>query len=240
MAQQFNSQQLSLAQQRPRNRKFLREIRQTVSLFTLLPEIQNFAGNDLGKRGKQFCGNSMRILPEIQLLFLISADGQRSPLIPGSLEKTGSREMESLSRRKEKVDRNKGDSICLPPNGRSEAGKPKREVSILITTPVSRAASMWNLGMPSGFQPDQRAFSRPLRPGKTGGSWMINQDGRFVAHYEAELVGRMLFPPAEAKIQNSPTRASTASCGKKCSKAKREWMNMSPRGTGKRRVPSRS
>ncbi len=198
MAQQFNSQQLSLAQQAARGiESFLNEIRQTVSLVTLLPEIQNFSGGKSREERqtilrKLYEGSSGKI----QHLYLISADGRKISSYPPEIgKKLDEREAEFLSGRKGGDRPEQGEiQFIFPPGDGSETGKAKREVSVLIATPIFRSGEfMGILGCLLDFNRISERFLAPLRPGKTGGSWMINQNGRFVAHYEAELAGQDAF-----------------------------------------------
>ena len=198
MARQFNTQQLILAQQAARGMEsFLGEIRQTVLLLTLLPEIQNFEegkpreGREaiLRKFYESFSG-------KVQRLFLSSADGERvSAYPPEAWKERGEREAGFVSLAK--GGRLPGQGIIqfvFPQNDGSETGKSKREVSALITIPVFRGGEfVGTLGCLLDFNPISERFLATLRPGKTGGAWMINQQGRFLAHYETELVSQDAF-----------------------------------------------
>ncbi|RPJ41979.1 MAG: hypothetical protein EHM27_04390, partial [Deltaproteobacteria bacterium] len=198
MARQFNTQQLILAQQAARGiESFLQEIRETALLLTLLPEIQNFRegksreGREtiLRKFYESFSG-------KIQLLFLASANGERvSSYPPEARKKLGEREIGSPFRAKGGGLPEQGRiQFVFPQNAGSEAGKSKREVSALITIPVFRGGEFLGiLGCLLDFSPISERFIATLRSGKTGGAWMINQEGRFVAHYETEMVGQDAF-----------------------------------------------
>jgi len=198
MAQQFNSQQLSLAQQAARGiESFLAETQQTFSLVTLLPEIQNFSG-EKSREGREAVLQKLyeNSSGKIQLLFFLSADGQKISSYPPEIwKKLGNPNMGSLSKQKGRGVPEQGViRFIFPQTGGSEAGKSKSEVSALITTSVFRGGEfVGTLGCLLDFNQISQRFLAPLHPGKSGGSWMINQDGSFVAHYEAELVGQDAF-----------------------------------------------
>ena len=198
MARQFNRQQLILAQQTARGiETFLGEIRQAALLLTLLPEIQNLAEGKLWKEREGILRKLHEsFLGKIQLLFLISADGRRLSTHPPEVwEKLGEREAGFLLQATGEGLPAQGMIQFLFPQSRGrEEGKPKPEVSALITIPISRGGRfVGTLGCLLDFNRTSERFLATLRPGKTGGAWMINQEGRFVAHYETELVGRDAF-----------------------------------------------
>ena len=198
MARQFNTQQLILAQQAARGMEsFLGEIRQTVLLLTLLPEIQNFEEGKPRERREAILRKFYESFSgKIQLLFLSSADGERvSAHPPEAWKERGEREAGFVSLGK--GGRLPGQGMIqfvFPQNDGSETGKAKRAVSALITIPVFRGGEfLGTLGCLLDFNPISERFLATLRPGKTGGAWMINQQGRFVAHYETEFVGQDAF-----------------------------------------------
>jgi PAS domain S-box-containing protein len=196
MARQFNGQQLILARQAARGiESALEEIRQTAALLASLPEIGNWAEGKPGEGREPALGKFFESFSgKIRLLFLFSGDGKRflsHP--PGGWEKTGARGGKeggfpegTLPPGVETV------RFILPRDG--GAGETAREVWALITIPVSREDRVvGTLGCLVDFNRVGERFLGSLRPGKTGGAWMINSDGRFVAHYETELVGRDAF-----------------------------------------------
>jgi len=194
MARQFNGQQLILAQQAARGiENALEEIRQTARLLAMLPEIQNLAeGKPREVREATLRKFYESFSERIQLLFLISADGRMVSAFPSeSWNRIGGRDGMGLPRTKGTPLAGESVQFVFPQSG--GAGS-RREVSALIAIPMSRGGeSAGTLGCLLDFNRIGERFLGTLRPGKTGGAWMISQEGRFVAHYETELVGQNAF-----------------------------------------------
>ena len=66
--------------------------------------------------------------------------------------------------------------------------------SILIASPVFRGAEFVGiLGGGLDFKKIYERFVHPMHSGVQAGSWMINQEGRFIAHYDPSLLGKDAF-----------------------------------------------
>jgi PAS domain S-box-containing protein len=196
MARQFNSQQLILAQQAARGiESALEETRQNAALLAILPEIVNWAeGNPGGEREPPLKKYYEGFAGKIQLLFLISGDGHRVlPYPPEAWKKAGEREETGLFPPGANLLPAR-EAVRFVFSQSGGGGGSAGEVSALVTVPISRGGEfVGTLGCLLDFTRIGERFLGTLRPGKTGGAWMISQEGRFVAHYETELVGRNAF-----------------------------------------------
>ena len=198
MAVQFNSQQLMLAQQAARGiGNFLGEIQQTASLLAAIPEIQNLQI----KKGQSGPENILQKLYEsfagkVQLVFLTAPDGRMVSSYPtGAWKSWMEKDPRFFSQIQDSRLRIKGGIQFLFPNYMGEgATEPRRDVFILVPSPVFRGGEFAGiLGCLLDFGKISGPYVQTIHSGKTGGAWMINLEGRFIAHYERELVGEDAF-----------------------------------------------
>ena len=199
MAEQFNRQQLVLAQQAARGMEiYLADLRRTTTLLTRLPEAQDLKGGG----GRRDPTEALRALYQsfgggIDFLFWI--DNQ------GSLESTYPQD-----RLKEMVG-NKFDfqpyfqevrltgkplvAHVSPPSGEEPSrGQLPPFGSILISSPIFRDAQFVGiLGCGLDFKKIYERFVHPTQFGVQAGSWMINHEGRLIAHYDPSLLGKDAF-----------------------------------------------
>ena len=204
MARQFNSQQLILAQQAARGiQSVLEETQETAVLLATRPGIY------LLVEGKPRPGQETALAEfygmfagRIERLLLISADGRISSAYPpAKADRIGELgEMELPLAEGKPLPGNGGVQFVFPRSGKEGAG---RTVSALITIPLSREGEfLGTLECLLDFTRVSEPFLGSLQSGKTGGAWMINQEGRFVAHYEAELVGQDAFSARRERHPN--------------------------------------
>jgi len=199
MAEQFNRQQLVLAQQAARGMEiYLADLRRTTTLLTRLPEAQDLKGGG----GRRDPTEALRALYQsfgggIDFLFWI--DNQ------GSLESTYPQD-----RLKEMVG-NKFDfqpyfqevhltgkplvAHVSPPSGEEPSrGQLPLFGSILISSPIFRDAQFVGiLGCGLDFKKIYERFVHPTQFGIQAGSWMIDHEGRLMAHYDPSLLGKDAF-----------------------------------------------
>jgi len=201
LAKQFNTQQLVLAQQAARGiEKFLTDIRETTVLLTRLPELQNHA------QGVK--EDTLRTLLEnfrgkVNLLFLVDRRGGLvSAYPPEGLN--GMKGKDFSTQPYFQKARRTGQPVINPegppPGEQTLAGLQRVAPPVLIVAPIFRDSEFAGiLGCALDFEKINERYIDPIRSGITGGSWMINQEGRFVAHYEKDLLGKDAFTARKEK-----------------------------------------
>jgi len=187
MAKQFNTQQLMLAQQAARGiESFLSDIRETAALLTQIPAVQNPQGMD---------GEGLRILYEkfggkVNFIFLQNARGVLTLAYPPESRRgMVGKDFSSLPYFK-KVQRTGKPAI----SGEKTSDEQKGSGSMLMAAPIFRRGEFGGIlgcGLDLGKITDR--YITPIRSGATGGSWMISPDGKFVAHYAADMLGQEAF-----------------------------------------------
>lgn len=198
MARQFNSQQLILAQQAARGIEgALEEVRQNIRLLAALPEIQTLTKGASREGRETILANFYQAFSgKIRLLFLTSAEGRTILAYPP--EGADEADLRAGGR----LTRGGGDAplvqegiqFLFSRSGEAGEAQSGRRAWVLVATPVSRGGEFAGaLGCLLDFDRVAERFLETLRPGKTGGAWMIDREGRFVAHYEAALVGQDAF-----------------------------------------------
>jgi two-component system NtrC family sensor kinase len=201
MTKQFNTQQLMLAQQAARGiENFLADLRETTFLLTQIPAVQS----PQGEMGEE----SLRILYEkfggkVNFLFLEDHRGILTSAYPPSMRK-GLMGRNFSSQPYFQKARRKGKPVIY--NGVLEERDkiPARRQpfrSILIAAPIFRKGEFIGiLGCGLDIDKISERYVNPIRSGLTGGSWMINQEGKFIAHSNPELVGKDAF--ADRKVRD--------------------------------------
>ncbi len=194
MALQFNQQQLRLAQQAAHGiGTFLEEIQQTGSLLAVLPEVQNFRTMREQKETENILQNFFkRFASKVQLLFLIAPDGRMAHVgAPEGWEIPIEKDPRFLSLIQDSRLRVKGGiRFIFSEDKEKRDAKSRRDVSILVASPVLQNREFAGiLGCLLDFGKVSDPYVQTIRSGTTGKTWMINREGRFIAHYEGELVG---------------------------------------------------
>jgi len=194
MAKQFNTQQLILAQQAAKGiDNYLADIRETVTLLTQISEVQN--------PPKGPSEEILRILYErlggrVNFLFLQDHLGILTASYPRETLK-GTRGKNFSSQPYFQKARRTGHSVINHEvaMGREEAADGRQGLGwILIAAPIFRKGEFIGvLGCGLDFSKINARYISPIRSGVTGGSWMINQEGKFIAHYEPDLLGKDAF-----------------------------------------------
>ena len=198
MADQFNRQQLVLAQQAAQGMEgFLTKVCQTTTLLTRLPEVQSPNGGE-GRRGRD---EILRTFYEkfgggIDFLFWVDERGWLTSSYPASMlgETLGKNFNFQPYSRKAHV---RGKLVAAhvgPPDEEKNPGNPPRFGSILIISPIFRGSEFKGiLGCGLDLKKMQERFVHPVRFGAEGDSWMINQEGRFISHSDLNLLGKDAF-----------------------------------------------
>jgi PAS domain S-box-containing protein len=74
---------------------------------------------------------------------------------------------------------------------------------ILIVAPIFREGEFIGvLGCGLDFNKITTRYISPIRSGVTGGSWMINQEGKFISHYDPDLLGKDAFTARKERDPN--------------------------------------
>jgi PAS domain S-box-containing protein len=193
MAKQFNTQQLMLAQQAARGiESFLSDIRETATLLSQGPTVQNSQGAD---------GKSLRILyvkfgGKVNFLFLQNPQGVVTLAYPpqplkGMIAKDFS--SQPYFQKAQRTGKPAMSGFSLMSREKTSDEPPGIE-SILIAAPIFRRGKFGGiLGCGLDLRKINERYITPIRSGVTGGSWMINQEGKFIAHYDPDFLGKDAF-----------------------------------------------
>jgi PAS domain S-box-containing protein len=193
MARQFNTQQLMLARQAARGvESFLSDIRETAALLTQIPAVQNLQGLE----EERWRGLYEKFGGEVNFLFLQNPEGILTWAYPPEpLRGMIGKDLRSQHYFQEA--RRTGRPIMSSPgpisgektfDGRQGIG------SIVIAVPIFRQGEFAGiLGCGVDLGKINERYITPIRSGATGGAWMISQEGKFVAHYDADLLGKDAF-----------------------------------------------
>jgi two-component system NtrC family sensor kinase len=196
VATQFNNQQWMLAQQAARGiENFLSEIRATATLITHIPEVQNFV------HGKGIHEKTLRSLYEslggkVNFLRLENSQGELLAAYPPQfLQEEAGKTFHpgSYFQKVRSTGKPVMTDLILHERGKNP-GDPQFLGFILIAVPIFRSSEF--LGILScglDFKKVNALYLDSIRSGFSGGFWMINQEGRFIAHYEPEFLGRNAF-----------------------------------------------
>ncbi len=195
MAEQFNRQQLLLAGQAALGiESFLSDLRQDTALLSRFPEAHKFLEpndrRDLSEALKTLYKNFAQ---RVDFLFWTGPEGRLYSSFPA-----------------EKVEEmlGKGYDFHVIAQKTHAGGKPLLAHvhsavatvtapafgTVLITIPVFRGADFLGiLGCGVDFRKIYERFIPPGRFGVRAESWMIDQDGKFICHYDPHLVGKDAF-----------------------------------------------
>ncbi len=199
MAEQFNRQQLVLAQQAARGMEiYLADLRRTTTLLTRLPEAQDLKEGE----GRRDPAEALRALYQsfgggIDFLFWIDSQGSLESTYPQDRLKEMVGNKFDFQPYFQEV-RLTGKPLVAhvsPPSGEEPSrGRLPPFGSILISSPIFRDAQFVGiLGCGLDFKKIYERFVHPTQFGVQAGSWMINHEGRLIAHYDPSLLGKDAF-----------------------------------------------
>ncbi len=199
MAEQFNRQQLVLAQQAARGMEiYLADLRRTTTLLTRLPEAQDLKGGE-GRRDPR---EALRALYQsfgggIDFLFWIDSQGSLESTYPQDhlKEMVGTKFDFQPYFQEVRLTGKPLVAHVSPPSGEEPSrGQLPPFGSILISSPIFRDAQFVGiLGCGLDFKKIYERFVHPTQFGVRAGSWMINHEGRLIAHYDPSLMGKDAF-----------------------------------------------
>jgi PAS domain S-box-containing protein len=194
MAAQFNQQQLVLAQQAAKGMEnYLSTLRQTLTVLTRIPEARGLKkeGGEENLKGLwETCGESF------DFLFQVDDLGRLISSYPSKKLEGLGEEIFHLRPHLEKA-RTTGKSVVVHAGsfpGEKTPDPALRFGSILILSPVLRGPDPAGfLGAGVDFKRIYEQFVHPIRSGTRGSSWMIDGEGRFIAHEDSSLMGKDAF-----------------------------------------------
>ena len=210
MALQFNEQQLILARQAAQGMEdHLADLRRILNLLARSPEVKNpkkeGAGGNEGEALKALLENAGGAF---DFVFRVDDRGRMIASYPAkTMEETLGKGF-SLQPYFQKV-RSTGNSFLAhvgPFTEEKIPGRPPRFGSILILSPVFRGSDFVGLlGTGIDFRRIYERFVHPIRSGTRGASWMINQEGTFIAHYDSSLLGKNAFSARRERDPGLPS-----------------------------------
>jgi PAS domain S-box-containing protein len=200
MADQFNQQQLVLAKQASRAMEnHLNTLRQTLTVLARLPEargLKNKGGEENLKGLWETCAESF------DFLFQVDDRGLLISSYPSIKLEGPGKEIFPLRPHLEKAHTN-GKAVVVHAGsfpGEKTPDPAQRFGSILILSPVSRGPDpAVFLGAGIDFKKIYERFVHPIRSGARGSSWMIDGEGRFIAHEDPSLLGKDAFFARKAR-----------------------------------------
>ncbi|MDI6754311.1 MAG: ATP-binding protein [Thermodesulfobacteriota bacterium] len=207
IATQFNKQQLMLARQAARGiENFLADIREITTLLAHLPEVKNLQEGKPGTIREETLKSLYESLGgKVNFLFL----GNRLGTVilaypPQILKKLSAKDFSASSYLQEA--RRTGKPVMTDlvlKGGERSAPEHLYSGSILIAAPVFRESEFVGvLGCGLDLDKINEQYLSPIRSGTSGGSWMINQEGRFIAHCDPELLGKDAFTARKERDPN--------------------------------------
>lgn len=206
MTRQFNSQQLMLVEQAARGMEdLLNDVRQTTALSARLPEVQKVLDTPEEENPGEILKEILRLYNyKAKFLFLADPAGKRLALYPEVSPEGNFSEKFNFVSLVQEVSR-KGKIVVKNVTPRKEsrsAGGGARSGWILIAVPIGRASQIGGiLGCGLDFQEIYRRYVQPIGSA-SGGSWMINEEGKFIAHYNPDFLGKDAFAARRERAPN--------------------------------------
>lgn len=206
IARQFNSQQLMLAQQAARGiESYLAEIQDIATLLARNPEVRSFAlGIPLPTLRDLYKG----FRGKINFLFFCDPRGFLHSAFPKENfqqmlgEPLYLRDFLDQARAKGKpMIRTVSTALHSP-----DIGETRSFEVVLIITPIYREKEFLGImGCGLDISEINREFISSIRSGITGGAWMINAEGRFIAHDDPTMIGKDAFAAHKPRDGRIPT-----------------------------------
>ncbi len=200
VAEQFNTQQLMLAQQAARGiESYLAEIQEVATLLTRDPEVRSFARGispqTLKDLYKGFHG-------KIHFLFFCDPRGSlRSAFPKENFHQMLGEPLYGQDFLDQARARGKPLIRTVSTSADSSAIREGRSFEVvLIIAPIYRGATFLGImGCGLDISKINQVFVNSIRSGVTGGAWMINSEGRFIAHDDPTMIGKDAFAACKAR-----------------------------------------
>lgn len=196
MADQFNQQQLVLARQAAQGMEsYLRNLRQTLPLLTRIPEIRNPKKGSTERREEEV----LKVLGEqlggaVDFLFQVDERGELISSYPAkTLEGIAGKGFDFGPYFREARTIGNPSLVHVGPLA-EDKNQPSRFGFLLLLSPVFRGSEPAGfLGAGIDFKKIYDRFVHPIRSGTQGASWMIDQEGKIIAHDDPNLLGKNAF-----------------------------------------------
>ena len=206
MTRQFNSQQLMLVEQAARGMEdFLNDVRQTTALSARLPEIQKVIDNPETAKPEPILKEILRLYNDkAKFVFLAGPAGKRLTIYPEVSPEGNFAEkfnfvslVQEAGRKRKIVVKN-----VIPSKESRSAEGGMRSGWILIAVPIGRASQIAGiLGCGLNFQEIYGRYVQPIGSASSG-SWMINEEGKFIAHYNPDFLGKDAYAARRERAPN--------------------------------------
>lgn len=206
MTRQFNSQQLMLVEQAARGMEdFLNDVRQTTALSARLPEIQKVIDNPETAKPEPILKEILRLYNDkAKFVFLAGPAGRRLTTYPEVSPEGNFAEkfnfvslVQEAGRKRKIVVKN-----VIPSKESRSAEGGMRSGWILIAVPIGRASQIAGiLGCGLNFQEIYGRYVQPIGSASSG-SWMINEEGKFIAHYNPDFLGKDAYAARRERAPN--------------------------------------
>jgi len=207
IATQFNTQQLILAKQTARGIEgFVTAVRDTATMLTRLPEVQNLTPR--GRTPEEIL-RSLYEKFEGRVKFLLLTDRQGTLLAvypPQAAQEEVGKDFGSRSYflKARRTGKSVMADLILSGNGR-KADPQQLGGVLLIAAPIFRSSEFRGiLGCGLDWGQLNAQFLNPTPSEFSGGFWIINQEARFMAHYEPELLGQNAFTARKERDPRVP------------------------------------
>jgi len=198
MAEQFNRQQLVLAEQAAQGMEnFLADLGQTTALLTRLPEAQGLKGGGPGDRAETLRAFYQNFGGAVDFLFWVDPQDRLNSTYPQiRLREMLGKQFDFYPYLQEV--RLTGKLVVThvgPPSTEgSSQGQSPLFGTILFAYPIFlNGEFVGMLGSGLDFKKLYERFVRPMHFASRAGSWMIDEEGRFIAHYDPSLLGKDAF-----------------------------------------------
>ena len=206
MTRQFNSQQLMLVEQAARGMEdFLNDVRQTTALSARLPEIQKVIDSPETAKPEPILKEILRLYNDkAKFVFLAGPAGKRLTIYPEVSPEGNFAEkfnfvslVQEAGRKRKIVVKN-----VIPRKESRSAEGGMRSGWILIAVPIGRASQIAGiLGCGLNFQEIYGRYVQPIGSASSG-SWMINEEGKFIAHYNPDFLGKDAYAARRERAPN--------------------------------------
>ena len=206
MTRQFNSQQLMLVEQAARGMEdFLNDVRQTTALSARLPEIQKVIDSPETAKPEPILKEILRLYNDkAKFVFLAGPAGKRLTIYPEVSPEGNFAEkfnfvslVQEAGRKRKIVVKN-----VIPSKESRSAEGGMRSGWILIAVPIGRASQIAGiLGCGLNFQEIYGRYVQPIGSASSG-SWMINEEGKFIAHYNPDFLGKDAYAARRERAPN--------------------------------------
>jgi len=196
MADQFNQQQLLLARQAAQGMEsYLGNLRQALPLLIRIPEIRNpKKRNAEGREEEVLKAIGEQLGGAVDFLFQVDERGELISSYPAkTLQGITDKGFDFGPYFRKARTTGKPSLVHVEPLG-EDKNQPSHFGFLLFLCPVFRGSEpVGFLGAGIDFKKLYDRFIHPIRSGSQGASWMIDQEGKIIAHDDPNLLGKNAF-----------------------------------------------